>query len=292
MSGKTAILELSVKCINVEKGCEWEGTVAALEDLHIAECKFAGAPDIVKEVPPSNQCCYVFTDASSLWDASRKLKDTAERDPRFRINYDEFLQHVTKDRPVSGAFFYGNIPQNHVKIMGNSIYINRKRREQVKAAMAHEILKSLYQLIYKESKDKASFIIISGDHDFRPLIEHVLDKGVSVELWSWKDVVMASEFQNLATTHHLFTVHNLVDVQSLFSHTDYTKVRVKEDNDPLHSIVYKNTPTDEHSLKMLINHLDQLQRLYYIITTEGELYHTKKERDIIIEFDNFWMASS
>ena len=46
--GKRDIRALPVKCDNVERGCEWEGTVDTL-DNHVAVCKFA-------PVPCPNQC--------------------------------------------------------------------------------------------------------------------------------------------------------------------------------------------------------------------------------------------
>ena len=46
--GKRDIRALPVKCDNVERGCEWEGTVGTL-DKHVAACKFT-------PVPCPNQC--------------------------------------------------------------------------------------------------------------------------------------------------------------------------------------------------------------------------------------------
>ena len=46
--GKRAIRALPVKCDNVERGCEWEGTVGTLDE-HVAVCQFT-------PVPCPNQC--------------------------------------------------------------------------------------------------------------------------------------------------------------------------------------------------------------------------------------------
>ena len=46
--GKRCIRALPVKCNNVERGCEWEGTVGTLDE-HVAVCKFT-------PVPCPNQC--------------------------------------------------------------------------------------------------------------------------------------------------------------------------------------------------------------------------------------------
>ena len=46
--GKRNIRALPVKCDNVERGCEWEGTVGTLDE-HVAVCKFT-------PVPCPNQC--------------------------------------------------------------------------------------------------------------------------------------------------------------------------------------------------------------------------------------------
>ena len=47
-TGKRAIQSLHVRCTNVDKGCEWEGTVETLEK-HMATCNLEELP-IVKEV--------------------------------------------------------------------------------------------------------------------------------------------------------------------------------------------------------------------------------------------------
>ena len=41
--GKRNIRDLPVKCDNVERGCEWEGTVGTLDE-HVAVCKFTPVP--------------------------------------------------------------------------------------------------------------------------------------------------------------------------------------------------------------------------------------------------------
>ncbi len=41
--GKREIKALRVKCNNLEKGCEWEGTVGTLKE-HVATCKFTLVP--------------------------------------------------------------------------------------------------------------------------------------------------------------------------------------------------------------------------------------------------------
>ena len=39
--GSTAIQDIPVQCANVDKGCEWEGTVGTLKE-HLTKCRSTG----------------------------------------------------------------------------------------------------------------------------------------------------------------------------------------------------------------------------------------------------------
>ena len=48
-TGKQAIKDLLVNCINVERGCEWTGAVDALQNHALRECEFSQSEEGVGE---------------------------------------------------------------------------------------------------------------------------------------------------------------------------------------------------------------------------------------------------
>ena len=68
-AGRRAIQALRVSCANVDKGCEWEGVVATLEEHVAASCKFAMCKRIVA---CPNEECTVMVQRDSI---KRHLED-------------------------------------------------------------------------------------------------------------------------------------------------------------------------------------------------------------------------
>lgn len=240
--------------------------------------------------------CYVFVDHSNLWIAgqtaqAKKLKD-ADRDSRFRVDLGKFLHLLVKDRHLSKAFLYGSVPPPNDSIWKAARKRNFKvktfqrsgsgREKELDVAMAHDITKNLYHLVYTESKENVIFIIVTGDRDLKPPILDTLDNGIPVELWSWDDA-MAREFRQLANTHDWFTANCLDSVEKEFSFTSYMSTRMEKDVDPSHAIVYRDVPADKRFRHILADHIHRLLRLFYITSVESQ---TEGKRNLIVEFPN------
>jgi hypothetical protein len=240
--------------------------------------------------------CYVFVDHSNLWIAgqtaqAKKLKD-ADRDSRFRVDLGKFLHLLVRDRHISKAFLYGSVPPPNDSIWKAARKKNFKvktfersgsgREKELDVAMAHDITKNLYHLVYTNSKDNVIFITVTGDRDLKPPIIDTLGNGIPVELWSWEDA-MAREFRQLANTHDWFTAECLDSVEEQFSFTSYMSTRMKKDADPAHAIVYRDVPAGKRFLNLIADHIHRLLRLFYITSVDSQ---TAGKRDLIVEFPN------
>lgn len=270
----------------MDKGCEWEGTVATLHE-HVATCTF-------KNTMPSrkgNTNCYVFVDDSNLWVSGqkalgKKLLD-AHIDSRYRVDLGRFLQLVTKGSNISKAFLYGSIPpliDSVWKAASKNFIVNIFRRsvrgkvKEIHGAMARDIMKTLHTKV----KENVTYIIATGDRNLKPVIEEVLDNGVHVDLWSWEHA-MAQEFRHLANANRLFTANQLDNVEARFSFTAYMSKRRKTEIDPTHAIVYKDALADDDFQYTLADHMHRLLRLFYMTIVQSQ---DPGKRDYIIEFPN------
>jgi len=233
--------------------------------------------------------CYIFIDDSNLWIAgqkarAKKLVDT-DKDSRFRVDLGRFMNLVAKERLITKAFLYGSVPPPNDTVWKAAKERNYDvktfkrsgsgREKEVHVAMASDIIEELHEL---ESTDDVTFILVTGDRDFKPTIMKVLSKKVSVELWSWIDS-MALEFRRLANSNTLFTAKSLDEVQQMFGYTALWSTHEKNDIDAAHAIVYKNVPRGKRFLRELAAHLARLLRLFYVtsINHNGTC-------DVIVEF--------
>lgn len=71
-------------------------------------------------------------------------------------------------------------------------------------AMSQDIVNALHE---KDDNAKV-FITVTGDRNLRPPILNALEKGISVELWSWEEA-LAREFRQLANTQPEFRAQTL-----------------------------------------------------------------------------------
>ena len=266
----------------MDKGCDWKGTISTLDE-HVATCSHVNSPSRKSEK------CYIFLDDSNLWVTGqkalgKKLLD-ADIDSRFRVDLGKFLHLVTKGGVMSKAFLYGSVPPaidtvwNAAREKKFKVNVFRRsesgKTKEVHGAMARDMMNTLHY----ESKENATYVVVTGDRDLKPIIEEVLSNGILVELWSWEDA-MAREFRQLANRHHLFTANCLDKVEKSFSFTAYMSNRQKNEIDPAHAIVYREVPADEGFKFMLADHMHRLLRLFYITSVKSP----KEKKDYIIEF--------
>ena len=277
--GKRNIEELPVKCTNSEKGCEWEGTIEGL-DKHLVKNK-------CEKKKPAH--CYLFVHDSNLWIEGKKAEGKklvdASIDSRYRVDLGKFLRLVTKRRPISKAFLYGSTPPPRDSLWKaaerNKFEVHTFKRsgngreKELHGAMSRDMMKYLY-----EGKQKAVFIVATGDRNFKPLIEVTLEKNIPLELWFWKDGI-AQDFYKMAKENKLFTVNHLDTLTKQFSFTSYMSATTKKRVDPNHALVYKEFPEDE--MDPLANHLSELSRIFFISQVDCKV---KGKKDLIVEFPN------
>ena len=181
--------------------------------------------------------CYVFVDDSNLWIAGQKARakelEDADIDPRFRVDLGKFMNLVAKNHCVSKAFLYGSIPPPNDTVWGAAREKNYDVKvfergyggeKEVDVAMAIDIVEQLYET---PSVEDVTFIVVTGDRDFKSPIQRCLKKNVHVELWSWEHS-LAVEFCELTNSNDFFTAKILDDVQDQFGYTSFMSSRNKK----------------------------------------------------------------
>ena len=84
----------------------------------------------------------------------------------------------------------------------------REREKGVDVSLAVEVTKVICKAVENEENEKTHIVLVSGDSDFRPVIEYAVENKVSVDVWAWEAGVSAiyKEFlqQNLQSGVRLF----------------------------------------------------------------------------------------
>ena len=132
----------------------------------------------------------------------------------------------------------------------------------------------------QDHKDDTTFIIVTGDRDFKSPVEGVMEEGVKVELWGWKHGI-SIQYRKLANESSLFTLNTLDDIASEFSFTSYKSTREACDIDAAKALVFKDIPNGNKSLDNLAGYLLCLKRLFY---TTSLPHDDKQYQDVIVAF--------
>ena len=256
---------------------------------------------IAEQLQAMEEQVYVFVDDSNLWIEGQKYKarelklQGTEHDPRYRVDLGKFLDLVVGNRSVVEAHLYGSKPppndsvwkaareRNYVvKVFDRAGGIPRGREKEVDMAMGVDITKAACKC-EQDHKDDTTFIIVTGDRDFKSPVEGVMEEGVKVELWGWKHGI-SIQYRKLANESSLFTLNTLDDIASEFSFTAYKSTREACDIDAAQAIVFKDIPNNNISLDSLASYLLCLKRLFY--TTSLPHDDDKQYQDVIVEFPN------
>lgn len=236
--------------------------------------------------------CLMFIDESNLWIEGKtvhasKLKLTdADKDPRFRIDYGKLVELLIEDRYMSKCFIYGSNPcliDTIWKIEEKYNFIVKTferscigKEKEVDVAMVCDMLQSLYE---SPNIDNVTFIVITGDRDFKQPVEIILEKGVQVELWSWEHS-LAKEYTKM--TNKYFSVKTLDTIKENFSFTFFMSTRPNKEINPDCAVVFRNVPADERFLNKFTNNIASIRKLFFV-TKKGM---KSGKQDLILEFPN------
>eukprot|EP00058_Branchiostoma_floridae_P011627 XP_002597115.1 hypothetical protein BRAFLDRAFT_76354 [Branchiostoma floridae] len=164
-------------------------------------------------VPPcksGNEGLHVFVDDSNIWIAGKraavKQKDLAcDEDPRLRIEYGNFLDVLSsKERQTSSvikiANMYGSIPPPNDslwdKMKEKGWKVDLKERSKItgkEKAVDAQLMVDAISFAAQRKDAGGTIVLISGDKDFLPLINKVL------EYPSWNIEVLESSLGHLMT---------------------------------------------------------------------------------------------
>ena len=146
---------------------------------------------------------YIFVDNSNIWIGAKKLGSKMKNfkspeDHRVRIDYKLLMEHVANGRNVDpeGCKIYMSEPpeiervKTKIEESGWSIEVLLKstftgKEKEVDSTIIKDIVVLAKIPVIKQS----TIVLISGDRDMRPAVEHILQKatGWKVEIWMWEE---------------------------------------------------------------------------------------------------------
>ncbi len=185
----------------------------------------------------------------------------ARTDPRFRIDYDKLLPMVANNREIAKVYRYGN----KLPVI--------ERRKTIDRPSASAMEKMIVEI---EKNDSVVLIILTGDESLLPAINHILTRGVPVEIWSWKHS-MATNFKTLSTmADSNFTAYYFDDVElKRFGFIEYryrsnSTIPIKSEH-AIQCIV----PSGKLPIKEIFKYFEQKNLLVYIrsFTIAGDEKH-------------------
>lgn len=231
--------------------------------------------------------CFVFLDNSNLWIAGQHLEvqlHDADTNPCFRVDLGKLLDAVTRRYGHREVFLYGSVsPANdscwsaawmEVEVSWyHPSYCSGE--EEVDIAMACGIM----EVLYSKADEKSTFLLVTGDCEFKPAVEHILRKAIAVELWSWEHS-LSDEYAKLAEKNELLSVHKLNDIEQNFiymSHRTWAGHKI----DPACALVFKDLPRCKHLHDRVANAVARLLSPFYITCRD---FPSKGTQDLIVEF--------
>ena len=147
-----------------------------------------------------HKCC-IFIDNSNLFIEGQKAYAKnqqfrgIDKDFRFRINYRNLMDILTKDRTVLYAAFYcsGHLPAKLWKIIcKKNIQVfrfhrnGRNHEKQVDTTLTAHVTRKAIEMGNFYDVD-LTFVIVAGDGDYIPAFEQVRQENFKLKVYAWKD---------------------------------------------------------------------------------------------------------
>ena len=257
------------------------------------------------------ETCMFFVDDSNIWIEAQKFAasgnqymprlEDSDVDPRLRIDIGKLVDTLRGRRKQGPSFLYGSRPPPNDsvwkafedKFRFNTKIYNRNSKNKEKevdnslatdlASEATELrVGAKYNDKVMEKKKKTVFVVITGDRDILPPVKKVLDSGLRVELWGWKNGI-AKEYYNERSV--LLSINHL---DSEFDKIFFTNFRSTRKGNKAHTVDPARTIVlcgfDEPCAEDLDEdgvgrELITLSRLFYLTPSTAT-------RDIFVEFPN------
>ncbi|XP_019630921.1 PREDICTED: uncharacterized protein LOC109474889 [Branchiostoma belcheri] len=181
---------------------------------------------------------YVFVDDSNIWIEGKKAavkqkKLACDEDPRLRIEYGNFIDVLSsKERQMSSvieiANMYGSIPPPNDslwdKMKEKGWKVDLKERSKItgkEKAVDAQLMVDATSFAEQKKDTGGTIVLISGDKDFIPLINKVLEYPTwNVEVWMWEHALSTS-IKDLAKTRDRIMVESLDDHIESMTFTEY-----------------------------------------------------------------------
>ena len=161
------------------------------------------------------------TDNSNMWipgkETAGKFQGLDGEDPSWRVHLGNMARHVQsfEARPMACMGVFGSIPPPTDSLweryMQNNIFVKTTRRSQwnskekrvdtsIAAFLAFQaaLVPVSAATAGQTPEDFRSFILVSGDSDYKDTIAMILQLGIQVTLWSWTQAEAAVSAASLA----------------------------------------------------------------------------------------------
>ncbi|KAH6843166.1 hypothetical protein B0I37DRAFT_399566 [Chaetomium sp. MPI-CAGE-AT-0009] len=254
------------------------------------------------------ETCMIFVDDSNVWIEAQKfaasgnshmpkLQDS-DRDPRLRIDIGKLVERLRRNRTQGPSFLYGSRPPPNDSVwkafeknkFETNIYdrAHGGKEKEVDNSMSADMAVKATELRIKaelmaqhfgdpkatETKDRTTFIAITGDRDMMPAVKRVLECKIRVELWGWKSGI-SQAYLDLAAINGLLSVHLLDSIFKDICFTAYRSTRKVKNVVGGKTMVLRNV--DESDEEALCDRLLETRQLFWKTRWDGE-------PDLCIEF--------
>lgn len=243
----------------------------------------------------------IFVDDSNVWIAAQqfaasgnshmpKLQDS-DRDPRLRIDIGKLVERLRRNRTQGPSFLYGSRPPPNDSVwrafeknkFETNIYDRAYggKEKEVDNSMSVDMTWKATELQIRaedpkaaETKNKTTFVVITGDRDMMPAVKHVLKCKIRVELWAWKSGI-SQAYLDLAAINGLLSVHLLDSIFKDICFTAYRSTRKVKSVVGGKTIVLRHV--DESDEEAICDRLLETGQLFWKTRWDGQ-------PDLCIEF--------
>ena len=156
--------------------------------------------------------CVIIVDNSNIWiegmKYSAKIKgmpsDLDGKDPcdyKWRIDFGKLLEFVAEGKNIRKAILVGSRPPKNdslwyaAKVKGFEVIVEDRNFKNKEKAVDTRLVADGVKLIYTTTP--AVLKILSGDTDFKPLIEHANEADWKTEIWAFSSALSSGSLMSI-----------------------------------------------------------------------------------------------
>lgn len=175
---------------------------------------------------------YLWTEGKKTYGAMFGYEDP-EGDPRWRVGFQKLVDLLAQGEPVAKVFISGalnlqdNLIWNSLRRRGIDVQVNPCKPDQVDAAFlattaceagSLHVAKHLGVEDFTFLHRSRSYVLVTSNPDYVPLVKTLLDMDYNVDVWAW-DRCSAQIYQSLTQMYpaHL-TIHSLDPFVTFFGY--------------------------------------------------------------------------